>query len=164
MGQQRKRLMIDPPVQWAVARRVAVHWFCFFALLIVVNSIIGMLLNVPEKTLIDSGIEAVRNQMPQVIIMLLILPVFLRDTIRLSNRFAGPMYRLRIGLGALAEKKVQGAIKFRKGDFWHDVADRFNSVRARIDELESTNRSLEEQNQKLKKELEARSASLVGNS
>lgn len=154
MRQQRKRLMIDPAVQWAVARRVALHWFGFFALLIVVNSILGILLTGPDKSLIESGTAAVKAQLPQVVIMMLILPIFLRDTIRLSNKFAGPMYRLRIGLGTLGQAKPTAPIKFRSSDFWHDVAERFNCVRDRIDSLETKNQQLEQENLRLRHELE----------
>lgn len=155
MSQNRKRLMIDPTVQWAVARRVALHWFGFFAVLLSVNSLIGMLLNIPEKPMADSAIEAVQNQTPQIFIMLLILPIFLRDTIRLSNKFAGPMYRLRLGLAALAEGKQQGVMKFRTSDFWQDVAERFNSVRERMESLDSRNQELERENRRLREELNA---------
>lgn len=155
MSQKRKRLMIDPTVQWAVARRVALHWFGFFALLLAVNSLLGMLVEVPEKTIADSAVTSFQRQVPQIVIMLLILPIFLRDTIRLSNKFAGPMYRLRLGLGALADEKPQAPIKFRSSDFWQDVAERFNRVNSRIQSLEARSQSLDSENRRLREELDA---------
>ena len=152
MGHQRKRLMIDPTVQWAIARRVALHWFGFFLLFLGVNSIIGMLLAVPEKSLTDSAVLSISNQLPQIVIMVLILPIFLRDTIRLSNRFAGPMYRLRIAMAALGQSKPQGEIKFRSGDFWQDVAGKFNVVLKRVSDLEARNRLLEDELARLRAE------------
>jgi len=155
MSQKRKRYLIDPTVQWAVARRVALHWVGFFAVLLAVNSLVGMLLSVPEKSMSEIAIVAVRSQTPLVFVMLLILPIFLRDTIRLSNKFAGPMYRLRIGLNSLAEGKQQGVMKFRTSDFWQDVAERFNSVRERMESLDARNRELERENRNLREQLEA---------
>ena len=61
-------------------------------------------------------------------VMLLLLPVFLRDTLKLSNRFAGPMYRLRIALQSLAAKQSASPIKFRAGDFWQEATTDFSRI------------------------------------
>ena len=54
------------------------------------------------------------------------------DIIRLSNKFVGPMYRLKANMRALAEGHRVEPIRFRDGDFWHDFAKEFNALAARV--------------------------------
>ena len=46
----------------------------------------------------------------------------------MSNRFVGPMYRLRNTLRQLADGESVHPIKLREKDFWIDVADDVNRV------------------------------------
>jgi hypothetical protein len=48
------------------------------------------------------------------------------DTLRLTNRFVGPIYSLRRALREAAEGNVSRPLQFRDDDFWRDVADDFN--------------------------------------
>jgi hypothetical protein len=66
----------------------------------------------------------------------LVLPLLLADVLRVSNRFAGPMYRLRNALRDLADGKPVTPVKFREGDFWCNMADEFNRVLDRMKDLE----------------------------
>lgn len=68
-----------------------------------------------------------------VLLMFAIVPAFAYDSIKLSNRFAGPMVRLRKGIQAVTEGEPTVNLKFRKGDFWSDVADEFNEMVASIE-------------------------------
>jgi nitrogen fixation/metabolism regulation signal transduction histidine kinase len=84
-------------------------------------------------------------QIPILAVMFLLLPVFLRDTLKMSNRFAGPMYRLRTALRMVSEKESCGPIKFRKGDFWQDAASDFNTMLGELQMLRDENQSLKSQ-------------------
>ena len=61
---------------------------------------------------------------------LLLLPGVIFDLVRLSNRFAGPMFRLRRSMHDLAQGKPVDAVHFRHGDFWQEFADDFNTIAA----------------------------------
>jgi hypothetical protein len=61
---------------------------------------------------------------------LLMLPIGVLHLIRFTHRFAGPIIRLRNVLNDLADGKPVPELRFRKGDYWHDLADAFNRVRA----------------------------------
>jgi hypothetical protein len=50
----------------------------------------------------------------------------------LSNRFVGPMYRLRGAIRDVARGKDIQPLKFRNDDFWQDVAGDFNDLLERI--------------------------------
>ena len=63
---------------------------------------------------------------------LLLLPIVLIDIVRLSNRFAGPLVRLRRSMRALARGEKVQPIHFRGSDFWQEFADEFNAIAARL--------------------------------
>lgn len=145
----RKRILIDPTVQWTIARRIIFHWMIFFLLLFSISVGLRVLLDASDHALSSVLFDAVVAQAPLVCVMLLILPVFTRDTIRLSHRFTGPMYRLRVSLETLADGLPMGPIKFRNDDFWQEIAETFNCVRDRICDLEARNRHLEHEVRRL---------------
>ena len=65
---------------------------------------------------------------PAALASLLILPAVLWDLTRMSNRFVGPIYRLRRSMRELREGKEIEPVKFREGDFWYDFAEDFNHL------------------------------------
>jgi hypothetical protein len=69
---------------------------------------------------------------PALVASLLLLPLVLFDVIRFSNRFAGPLVRLRRAMRTLARGEQVLPIKFRDGDYWQDFADDFNAVAATV--------------------------------
>jgi hypothetical protein len=73
----------------------------------------------------------------------LLLPLIVWDMLKLTNRFAGPVRRLRNYLHQLAEGKPVPPLHFRKGDYWHDLANDFNRVVERIEQLEKALREKE---------------------
>ena len=85
-------------------------------------------------------------------VMLLLLPVFLRDTLKLSNRFAGPMYRLRSALKSIVSDGTLKPIKFRDGDFWQDAAADFNLVLSKYEGLSEENAALRAELETLRQE------------
>ncbi len=58
--------------------------------------------------------------------LMLLLPLFVYDSFQLSNRFAGPVKRLRRVLRDLAEGKEISPITFRKGAYWQEMAEELN--------------------------------------
>jgi aconitase B len=64
--------------------------------------------------------------------MLTLMPAFLLDVVRFSNRFAGPIVRLRRFLRELGENGEVPPLKFRDDDFWMEIAKEFNVCRERI--------------------------------
>ena len=68
---------------------------------------------------------------------LVLLPAVIFDLLRLSNRFAGPMFRLRRSMHDLAQGRPVAAVRFRHADFWQEFADDFNTIAARAEEAKS---------------------------
>ena len=126
LSPRRGRMLVDFEVQTSLLRKIAAHW----ALLLVANTI-GLfcwtaLMSAPVESWSDLVMDFVRSYVPVLIISLALLPVFLLDAAKLSNRFAGPMIRIRRALTAvLAGDKVE-PVKFRENDFWRSLAEDFN--------------------------------------
>ena len=86
---------------------------------------------------------------PAAIASFLLLPLVIMDVIRMSNRFVGPLLRLRRSMRALARGEDVEPIEFRDNDFWHDFADEFNAVNARIRQLSAKVKSEKENEEPL---------------
>lgn len=147
----RSKLLVDPTVQWAIARRIICHWVLLVLCLVCIGVMLRLLVSAGRLPFAEAMVAALKAQAPIIGGMVFLLPVFLRDTLKLSNRFAGPMYRLRTALASVANGEETRPIKFRTGDFWQEVAGDFNTVlaqnqtlQARVAELEA---DLDRQNQ-----------------
>lgn len=140
---QRKKNYIDSHVQGALLRRICFHWFFFFIVAAVSIILLQTLLGDPSLSLF----QRVQNEIGEFtfmgIVMLSLFPAFMLDTIRFSNRFVGPIARVRRHLRQLAKGETERCT-FRDNDFWSDLADDFNGAaelveaqKAEIEELKA---------------------------
>ena len=127
-NKQRKQNYIDTRVQGALLRRILLHWFIFFLVAGLAVVIMQALLGDPVKTLADRVSEKAADVTILGIVLLAIFPAFLLDTVRFSNRFVGPIVRLRRQLRELADNNGTQHISFRDNDFWAQMADEMNKV------------------------------------
>jgi nitrogen fixation/metabolism regulation signal transduction histidine kinase len=127
----RKRIFVDSAVQGALIRNVVTHWLVFLVTLAVILGAVQFFQN-PVATADEQLAQFPRRHGLTFVILLLLLPTFLWDTVRLSNRFAGPVLRLRRMMQQLAEGKDPGELRFREGDFWSELGDHFNGIREQI--------------------------------
>ena len=128
---QRRQKFIDSKVQGALARRIIFHWLVFMA----VASVAAFLLQALSDPFRPAGehIENLWNTHgPFLVVMVFLLPVFVIDTIKISHRFAGPIYSLRRAMREVADGQPPHKLQFRQGDFWHELADEYNAMIARL--------------------------------
>lgn len=136
---RRKRFYVDRPVQGALLWRLLVHWALFFTTALVALTLMDWFDSVtaqPGRSLTDHFGEAFQKHTLVFAVLLSLIPVFLRDTLRLTHRFVGPMIRVRHSLQALANGELIEPVKFRKGDYWLELAEMVNQVAERIRRLE----------------------------
>jgi hypothetical protein len=69
------------------------------------------------------------------VVSILVLPLLIYDALKLSNKFTGPLFRLRRELRRLAAGEHVPPIRFRSRDFWVAMADEFNAASQRMDML-----------------------------
>jgi hypothetical protein len=75
---------------------------------------------------------------PALIASMLVLPIVVVDVVRLSNKFAGPVHRMRRTIKQLADGRVVEPVCLRKEDFWYDFAEDFNRALARMQDPSSS--------------------------
>ena len=129
MKRLRKRWFVHPRIQGALVLRVGMYW------LVCVIGIVLMILcwrtgTGPACPFYVRLIEMWPYYGPAVIVSLLMLPLVVVDIIRFSNRFVGPMLRMRQAMRQLARGEYVEPIEFRGTDLWQEFADAFNAVLA----------------------------------
>ena len=145
---QRKRNYVDAAVQGGLLRRILAHWFIFFVVTAFLVIALQALLGDPSKSLSERLQQEAYEFTFLGIVLLSVFPAFLLDTIRFSNRFVGPIVRVRRQLRELAKDGDTATMKFRDHDFWTDMADEFNEVvilvRRQRQEIDTLKTKLEE--------------------
>lgn len=133
--QIRNRLFVDPEVQAALLLRIVTYWIVCLAavaLMLLCQQIIAG----PPRPVFAHLEDLWFRFGPPFFASLVVLPLILMDIIRMSNRFSGPLIRLRRAMRALARGETVPPLRFRQGDFWKNFADEFNAVVERVAELE----------------------------
>jgi hypothetical protein len=133
---RRKRLYIDPKIQGTLLVRTTVYWLLC---LLTASSVLAVWMTItgPARPLRHPFHDFWNEFGPAFIFAMLMLPVALFDLLRLSNKMAGPIYRLRNELRKLAMGEPARPIELRSGDFGTDLAQEFNAVLRRVNELEA---------------------------
>jgi len=128
MNRKRKQKYVDTNVQGALLRRILLHWVAFFFVtaltVILMKSLIGDL----NLTFMENVKNSIGEFSLIGVILLCLFPVFMLDTVRFSNRFVGPIGRLRRHLQELGREKSTQKCTFRDNDFWSEMAEEFNKV------------------------------------
>jgi hypothetical protein len=136
----RKQLFVDPKVQGALLLRAIGYWF-FCLLTMALTLLLWQLFTGPARLFYLHFDDMLYWYGPAAVASLLVLPLVIIDCVRLSNRFAGPLYRLRREMRRLGAGETVKPIHFRDGDFWLEFADEFNAVAKRVEQL---NKQIEE--------------------
>ncbi len=125
---RRKRNFVDFEVQTSLLRRMALQWVAFLA----VNSLAlycwTYLISGAEDSLGGHMSRFLQLYLPVLIVSAALLPVFLLDAAKLSNRFVGPILRVRRALAEAARGDKVRPLHFRENDFWRSLADDLNNV------------------------------------
>ncbi len=129
---QRGKEYIDPQVQGALWRRMVTHWVAYIAVAMVLA--LGLeWMSDPFRPFSQVANQAWWTYSPFLLILLFLMPAFIYDSIRLSHRFAGPVYRLRQVIKNLAAGDQPKQMEFRENDFWKEIAKDVNQVMDRLD-------------------------------
>jgi signal transduction histidine kinase len=133
---KRTRKFIDPEVQTAIIKRILTYWFSGIMFILMPLTLTSTLMR-PDIHIVSHFFNVVTHYWPILLMMFLLLPLAVYDVNRFSNRFVGPIYRVRKELEKFEESGKLETIKFRENDYWQDLATQLNSLSSRINELES---------------------------
>jgi hypothetical protein len=128
---RRTIFFIDTKVQGALMVRTAIYWM-FWLLSVSLMLICWNAYTGPSKKFIDLVADLFHRYGPGLIASLVVLPIVMMDVVRLSNRFVGPVMRLRGALQELAAGRPVKPLHFRDDDFWRELAGDLNEVAARL--------------------------------
>ncbi len=122
----RKKIFIDPTVQGAIVARILLHWT--YAML--AGFLCLLMLHMFMDGVGTPFIEHLQNMWTRYgflfIVMVCTFPAFAYDSIKLSHRFAGPVFSIRTALHKLGQGETIPQVRFRKSDFWKELADDIN--------------------------------------
>ena len=97
----RKQFFVDPQVQGGLVWRLILYWvLCLGAMIAIL--LCWRMITGPARVFYTHFDDMWFHYGPALIVSLLLLPLVIVDTIRYSNRFAGPMLRLRRSMRDLA--------------------------------------------------------------
>ncbi len=129
---KRRQLFVDNKVQGALVMRSISYWFLCL-LTVTLMLLCWRVLTGPARMFYRHLDDMWFHFGPALVASLVLLPIVVIDIIRLSNRFAGPMVRMRRAMQNLAKGERVPPLQFRDNDFWKDFAQDFNALLARIE-------------------------------
>lgn len=124
---QRSRLFVDRRLQGGIVLRILLHWLTFVACGTLLGATLRWLTHPTEPLTIQIR-EMFAAFGPYLVAMIALVPVFVLDTIKLTNRFAGPFVRFRRHIRQLLNDQSPGPIKFRDGDYWRETEEDLNAL------------------------------------
>ena len=149
MKHKRTQNFVDSKVQGALLKRILCHWLAFFVVTAMSIILLQALLAGPDGTSLSQRIMKEAGEFTLVgIVLACLFPAFLLDTIRFSNRFVGPVGRLRRYLRQLGKDQNTEHCAFRDDDFWSEMAEEFNGVADLVESQKSEIARLKTQLQK----------------
>lgn len=128
MFKRRTQNLIDFEVQSSLLLRLCIHWIVFLVATAFAMFMWIRLFDSPVYSWEETTTRFRDTFVPLLIVALALFPVFLLDSIKLSNRFTGPIFRLRRTLASLANGTPTQPLEFRSSDFWKSLAKDFNHV------------------------------------
>lgn len=132
---ERRQWYIDPSVQKDLMMRFVYYWASAMLFLTLPIAIVQSVVD-PAQSFVQHLLGAFATHWPILVSLSIMLPFAARDMLRLSNRFAGPIYRLRRELNRFVETEEIGEIEFRQGDNWRDIAEGINELVRYVHKLE----------------------------
>ncbi len=140
----RRQYLVNNKVQGSLAVRVGIYWlYCLLAVALMASCWM-VLFDRPESSAAFIG-QLLQRTVPTLLASVLLLPLVLMDSVRFSNRFVGPIFRLGRAMERLGDGQRVHNIEFREGDFWFDFAQSFNRLNERVIRLEEQTKRLGEE-------------------
>ena len=128
MAKRRNQNLIDREVQLALLRRMCCQWLLFVLANIVALIAWTVTTEQPMHSQYETMLLVAQRLAPFVLVSLALAPVFFWDTLKLTNRFAGPIVRVRRALLQIADGKQPEEMEFRNGDYWRSLANDLNKA------------------------------------
>ena len=123
----RKKLYVNREVQGALILRSILHWY-FYMCAILLTVVVFTVIRDPSELAIKLVFKSFIYFSPGIIASVILLPLFVWDILKASNKVAGPIHRLRNEMAILAAGHDVKELRFRDGDHWTELAEDFNKL------------------------------------
>ena len=136
MALLRHTLLVDCDVQGMILRRTALYATAcglYFAVILIFSESLSN----PEQSITAATLQCVDEMIYWLPGLAILAPVIAYDILRITNRFTGPVFRLRRELTRLAEGQEVQPMVFREDDYWREMSEIFNRIRDEMIELRS---------------------------
>lgn len=141
---KRQQIFIDRAVQGELVLRTILYWTaCLLAMTFTI--VIWSLWAQQEQPLATVWDQLTSQLGPALMAAVMLLPVVIVDSIRLSNRFAGPLYRCRAAMRRLSAGETIERIEFRHDDFWREFAEDLNRLNEELQQLRESAHNLSDE-------------------
>lgn len=137
----REQLLIDNDVQVSLVMRALLYGAVCMTYFTVIQ-FFTQSLNHPGKSLTECLMCLADEAIYWVPGFLILGPLMVYDMLRISNRFAGPIFALRRQMQALIDRQPSRELTFRDDDHWDCLAAQFNQLRTELICLRQENEDL----------------------
>lgn len=127
----RQKFWIDRSVQGVLIGRIVLYWTVGL-LYLGLGSACFQYYAHPDWTIEAHAWALFEKIWPWIPSLVLFMPLVIYDIIRLSNLFAGPIYRLRMHLDEVMENPECRPLTFREDDYWQDLVKPINYLQNEI--------------------------------
>lgn len=131
----RQQVWIDQHVQGVLVGRVLLYWSGILIYFALSSGCFHWWQN-PEWTLAEHFWALFDQAWLVGPTLIMLLPLVIFDVVRLSHRFAGPVYRLRQHLRELSQNTQTSPLHFRDDDYWQQLAEPINLLQQKLLVLE----------------------------
>ena len=131
----RKRVFIDSRIQGSLAVRVVLHWVIYISVCVAAMALV-IFINDPTLASGEVFHYVVKATGPFMLVLTCALPLFIWDAVMVSHRFVGPVFRLRKSIQSAVNEGNIDPIFFRDNDFLNDLADDYNALLRKVDDLQ----------------------------
>ncbi len=126
-----KPLVIEPKIQWTLAIRTILHWVACVTYFAVVLFFTQMLYD-PEQSLWEHIRAYAFDALHWLPAILLLLPLVVYDTLRVSQRIVTPVLQVQAGLAELVEDQKSARLEIAEEDYFPELLNHFNQVRGMV--------------------------------
>jgi hypothetical protein len=127
----RKKLLVNRAAQSSIIKRSIYHWY-FCTSLILMTMAIFIALSDPSRSALLLIYELWGYFSPAIVASVVVLPLFIFDILKLSHKIAGPLERLSAEMQKLADGESVEPLRFRDGDYWPELAEKFNELAEKV--------------------------------
>ncbi len=127
----RQKFWIDRSVQGVLIGRIVLYWTVGL-LYLGLGSACFQYYAHPDWTIEAHAWALFQQIWPWLPSLVLFMPLVIYDIIRLSNLFAGPIYRLRVHLDEVMENPECRPLTFREDDYWQDLVKPINYLQNEV--------------------------------